>query len=459
MNNIQLIHGDCLDKLKELEDNSVDSIVTDPPYGIKFMSQKWDYEVPSVEVWRECYRVLKPGGHLLSFAGTRTYHRMAVNVEDVGFEIRDMISWLYGQGFPKSQNIGKAIDKLAGAEREVIGQKWADKYPNGPRGNSFSVGKEPDGKRTAENTLLTAPATEEAKQYEGFGTALKPACEPVVMARKPLSEGTVAKNVLKWGTGAININGCRISHNEPEKTTTRKQRSAGWNSDNCGFDSTKNNTASPSPQGRFPANLIHDGSEEVTELFPNTGKSSGGRTIKRSGGSYVGGAGDNVKEWSNEDPGYGDTGSAARFFYCAKASKTDRDEGLEEMQDKLFGQSGGAQQALKHGKTEYQKGENASTGLNTIKVRKNNHPTVKPLALMQYLVRLVTPPNGTVLDPFMGSGSTGKACVYEGFGFIGIDLEEEYVEIARARVEHAKSTLDKQTNIKAEETLNKFFSD
>ena len=302
-----LEHGDCLEVLRTMGSDSVDAIVTDPPYGLAFMGKRWDYDVPSVDIWAECLRVLKPGGHLLAFAGTRTQHRMAVRIEDAGFEIRDMIAWVYGSGFPKSHNL--------------------------------------DG------------------QHKGWGTALKPALEPITVARKPLV-GTVAANVLEHGTGALNVDGCRVGD----------------------------------ASGRWPANLIHDGSEEVVGLFP---VSKDGVAINRNRkpgtmncwmGTRAGPVGPDI--------GYGGRGSSARFFYCAKASKADRGEG-------------------------------------------NAHPTVKPTDLMRYLCRLVTPPGGLVLDPFMGSGSTGKAALLEGFQFIGIEREQQYRDIARARIKAAADELAK----------------
>ena len=287
MGMLDLRQGDCLEVLQSLDDASVDAIVTDPPYGLSFMGRKWDYDVPSKEIWEQCLRVLKPGGHLLAFAGTRTQHRMAVNIEDAGFEIRDMIAWVYGSGFPKSRNVG-----------------------------------------------------------DGWGTALKPALEPITVARKPF-KGTVANNVLTHGTGAINIDGCRVAHNEPIKIMKAQD---GGNKV-YGQSGRHEETTELKAAGRWPANLIHDGSDEVTEL----------------------------------------TGDAARFFYCAKANKKDREDG-------------------------------------------NTHPTVKPTDLMAYLCRLVTPPGGIILDPFMGSGSTGKAAMREGFSFIGIEREAEYYAIAEQRV-------------------------
>jgi site-specific DNA-methyltransferase (adenine-specific) len=371
----KLIHGDCLEKLKELADCSVDSVVTDPPYGLSFMGKKWDYDVPSVEVWKECLRVLKPGGHLLAFAGTRTQHRMAVRIEDAGFEIRDMIAWVYGSGFPKSLDVSKAIDKAAGAERKILETRTA--------AVGFDTKKEGGGGWSASVVNVTAPATEAARQWQGWGTALKPALEPITVARKPLV-GTVAANVLTHGTGALNIDGCRIG-----TTVETWPKSRAWGAGYVpGGDRSKDQTESTgkAPNGRWPANLIHDGSDEVTKLLND----------------------------------------AARFFYCAKASKKDRDEGCEGLEKReLQGMDASPREG--HGEVR----NSNSYG--------NHHPTVKPTALMRYLCRLVTPPSGIVLDPFMGSGSTGKAAAIEGFNFIGIEREESYMEIAQARINPAKT--------------------
>lgn len=334
-------HGDCLEVLRTLPDNSVDAVVTDPPYGLSFMGKRWDYDVPSVEVWAECLRVLKPGGHLLAFAGTRTQHRMAVRIEDAGFEIRDMIAWVYGSGFPKSHNL--------------------------------------------------------KDDWQGWGTALKPALEPITVARKPLI-GTVAENVLTHGTGALNVDGCRVACDwQAERGDARLRSGKQVTQDSWQGPNTKQAGSTcadrVSPQGRWPANLIHDGSDEVVGLFPKTAPSKA---------AARGGSNPNPMDWGNGRSdgqivkGHNDNGgNAARFFYCAKASKADREAN-------------------------------------------KNHPTVKPTALMQYLCRLVTPPGGTVLDPFMGSGSTGKAAMLEGFQFIGIEREAEYVAIARERIESRK---------------------
>jgi site-specific DNA-methyltransferase (adenine-specific) len=382
---INLLHGDCLEQMKTLDDNSVDSIVSDPPYGISFMAKKWDYDVPSVEVWKEAMRVLKPGGHALIACGTRTQHRMVVNIEDAGFEIRDVVSWIYGSGFPKSLNISKAIDKAAGAEREVVG---VNPYKN-IRGAQADDETQSGGKkyRFKDDMTVTAPATEAAKQWDGWGTALKPSCEFFTLCRKPLSEKTIAKNVLKWGTGGINIDGCRVG-------SPIEQQSGGWHHEHTQNDDgwKGGEQAIKNPQGRFPANLIHDGSQEVLELFPESGEKS-----------------------------------PARFFYCAKASKKDRDEGLDEFEEK------------KSRKWRDDKGMRL-TGSGNIRseMSRNNHPTVKPTALMSYLCRLITPTGGVVLDPYMGSGSTGKAAVQEGFSFVGCELDPDYYEIAKARVNHSQ---------------------
>jgi DNA modification methylase len=408
--------GDSLEVLKELEDNSVDSVATDPPYGLAFMGKKWDYDVPSVELWEQVFRVLKPGGYLLSFGGSRTYHRMVVNIEDAGFEIRDQIMWIYGSGFPKSHNIGKSVDKLLGNEREVVGSKKGQGNIPNDRGNW--------GLKPNTDVILDKGNTE----WEGWGTALKPAHEPIVMARKPLSEKTVAKNVLEYGTGGINIDGCRIKYDENNKPIPQLEKGkTKVNSNKKMFDgqSTHNSRTEAviggSLDGRFPANVIHDGSDEVTECFPKTKSGAMKREVGGYGGDSIFFNGKSVP--SNQ---YGDSGNASRFFYCAKAGRRDRDDGLGG-EYKLCGMMEDDNYAIKTG----------SGNLRETK-RKNTHPTVKPTSLMQYLIRLVTPPNGTVLDPFNGSGSTGKACAYETIGkYIGIDLDEEYINISKARIEFA----------------------
>ena len=374
---MMLLHGDCLEQMKTLPDNSVDAIVTDPPYGISFMAKKWDYDVPKVDVWQEAMRVLKPGGHALIACGTRTQHRMVVNIEDAGFEIRDVVSWIYGSGFPKSLSVSKAIDKAAGAEREVVGTK----------DNKGRVKAEGWGMSDDKADNITAPATEAAKQWDGWGTALKPACEFFTLARKPLSEKTVAANVLKWGTGGINIDGCRVGTDKIEqRRVSRVDGGSGIGAAAVGQKQAQNGITTTT-LGRFPANLIHDGSQEVMDLFPKHGRS----TKPSCSGANKNGKSIFGNNNNQQNAQYSDQGSAARFFYCPKASKKDREEG-------------------------------------------NTHPTVKPTALMAYLCRLITPAGGTVLDPYMGSGSTGKAALREGFDFIGCELDEDYYKIAQARI-------------------------
>jgi site-specific DNA-methyltransferase (adenine-specific) len=414
---VKLYLGDCLDVLRGLPDASVDSVVTDPPYGLSFMGKKWDYDVPSEAIWRECLRVLKPGGHLLAFAGTRTQHRMAVRIEDAGFEIRDMIAWVYGSGFPKSLDVSKAIDKAAGARREVIGVDTA----RAARLVNQTGKYETDGGWSAGNRSadITAPATEAARQWQGWGTALKPALEPITVARKPLI-GTVANNVLEHGTGALNVDGCRVG-NEVRYNAPAGNK-AGGNSLNMSAVGMPQDAKGSTASGRWPANLIHDGSEEVVELFPQTGPSPKQYEKTKAGWLAPGSLHIKSELQSRE---YGDSGSAARFFYCAKASCADRNDGCEGMPERMPHPPSGDGRA-------WDIAGSKSTP------RANHHPTVKPTDLMRYLCRLVTPPNGTVLDPFMGSGSTGKAAALEGFDFIGIEREVEYLNIARARIEAAK---------------------
>ena len=389
---MDIFHGNCLDHMLFMEDNSVDAIVTDPPYGLSFMGKKWDYDVPGVDIWTECLRVLKPGGHLLAFAGTRTQHRMAVRIEDAGFEIRDMIAWVYGSGFPKSLDVSKAIDKAAGAEREVVGidHRYVGMGDRAKR----ALGTIAPGKSqgfVGDPSQITAPTTDAARQWQGWGTALKPALEPITVARKPLI-GTVAANVLEHGTGALNIDGCRVGG----ESTTRIQGVAeiGFHGGNYAPG-----LQTGSEMGRWPANLIHDGSDEVLAAFPHAsgavapvrGSEASAKTANAFG-EYSGRAPSDQRDGG---------GSAARFFYCAKASRKDRNEGL-------------------HADLEARNG--------------NHHPTVKPTDLMAYLCRLVTPPGGLVYDPFMGSGSTGKAAVREGLRFAGSEMQAEYIAIARARI-------------------------
>lgn len=339
-------HGDCLQVLRTMSEASVDSIVTDPPYGLSFMGRKWDYDLPEQAVWEEALRVAKPGAHLLAFGGTRTFHRLAVSIEDAGWDIRDCVMWVYGSGFPKSHNL--------------------------------------------------------KGEWSGWGTALKPAWEPILVARKPL-DGTVAENVLRYGTGALNIDGCRVG---TETIVYPNGCGGGKNKVNrmMGGNTVNDERFRKKPwiaTGRWPANLVHDGSQEVLALFPDA-----------------------------------NFGSAARFFYCAKATKRDRDEGCDDLAGNSIGAKGnGLARSCAICCSSVLDGCDCPNRTFENPVRKNHHPTVKPTDLMRYLCRLVTPPGGVVLDPFMGSGSTGKAAIMEGFRFIGIEREQEYLDIARARIE------------------------
>ena len=410
----QIYLGNCEDELKNLPDNSVDSVVTDPPYELGFMGKSWDSSgiAYNVEMWKEVFRVLKPGGHLLSFGGSRTYHRMACAIEDAGFEIRDQIMWVYGSGFPKSLDVAKALDKMAGVEFEAK-----------PASGVGFMNSSDDGYNTTLNQLVqTGESTDEARKWKGWGTALKPAHEPIVMARKPLSEKTVAKNVLEHGTGALNIDGSRVGSDQRENAFAGRSNSfTQERTDTAAGMFSGNGKGSTIVQGRWPANFIHDGSDEVVELFPDTGKSTGGRIGKKdTSGVNIVPAG----QYEAGDPGFGDSGSAARYFYCAKTSKKDRNEGLNGFEKK-------------------RPDERTETGMGTfvekgVAKQANHHPTVKPTDLMRYLVRMVTPPNGTVLDPFTGSGSTGKAAILEGFDFVGVEQNPEYLKIAEARIKAAE---------------------
>jgi site-specific DNA-methyltransferase (adenine-specific) len=428
-------HGDCREVMATLDAASVDAIVCDPPYGLSFMGKGWDHGVPGVEFWTEALRVAKPGAHLLAFGGTRTYHRLACAIEDAGWEIRDCVMWVYGSGFPKSHDVSKAIDKAAGAEREVVGSKLGQpEYSlTDGKGGLYGGGFGANGTGQGE-CQVTAPATDAARQWSGWGTALKPAWEPIIVARKPLV-GTVAENVLTHGTGGINVDGCRVGDTVE---TWRATRSYGGGTEYA-FTHTQKGVVNSqktgkAPPGRWPANLIHDGSEDVGGLFPET-KSGGQNATSESRPGYNGG-------WRK--PGgtdYHDSGSAARFFYCAKASKADRDEGCEGLEERdRADQSAWVRKCNVCGdtfcdpKTSKPHCGHDDFSFVSPSPRRNHHPTVKPTDLMRYLCRLVTPPGGVVLDPFAGSGSTGKGAVLEGFRFIGIEREAEYVEIAKARI-------------------------
>ena len=408
-----LLNGDCIEQMQKLKDEGkqIDSVVTDPPYHLTsiverygkdgsapakdkdglyqrqargFMGKEWDGGDIAfrTDTWKLAYDLLKPGGYLLAFSASRNYHRMAVAIEDAGFEIRDQIMWIYGSGFPKSLNIGKAIDKRNGVQGDVIGTR--------------KVTSSDIGQKSGWNHLNTDRGDYEYREimneYEGWGTALKPAHEPIVMARKPL-EGSNIDNVLKYGTGAINIDGCRIQGDDTggeRKITTRKSRDENnvWTDENSGMKQEENHFADADPKGRYPANLMHDGLQE---------------------------------EW-------------ARYFYCPKTSTEERNRGLENFTAKPMAWGNQAKAELKRGNLDFKGNQGDGSKHNKVAMRLNTHPTVKPQELMKYLCRLVTPKGGVVLDPFMGSGSTGMAAKDEGFNFIGIEKEKEYFEIAEARI-------------------------
>ena len=474
-NGVTLYHSHSLFVMMSMPDNSVDSIVTDPPYGLSFMGKKWDYDVPSVQLWAEALRVLKPGGHLLAFAGSRTYHRMAINIEDAGFTIRDQIMWIYGSGFPKSMDISKAIDNRGDSqigwfgpwlrqwrkENNVTQKEIARLFPSNTGGLTGCVANwelglnmpTPDqfnricqefelpfnSLEEAEREVIgqhegdmgglggtrlgdgggdiTKSATPEAKQWEGWGTALKSAHEPIVVARKPV-EGTVAENVLKYGTGGINIDRGRIEGPPWKWGTQTDLKGGGFGSKRPSEGDVLAEDVESNPKGRWPSNIMFD-PEAAAMLDAQSGES-----VSKDGGvagwqkdGYVGG-----KYVPIDRTGHDDSGGASRFFYVAKASKADRDEGLEGFEMK----KGGIKNEAGRGFSE--------TDPYAEIMRRNNHPTVKPTELMQYLVRLVTPKGGVTFDPFMGSGSTGKGAVREGMKFIGAERDGEYVPISIARI-------------------------
>jgi len=389
MSDFTIINGNCLDEMHKLPANSVDAIVCDPPYGIEFMGNEWDRGVPGKDFWVEALRVAKPGAYLLAFSGTRTYHRLAAAIEDAGWEVRDIVTWVSSKTFPKSLDVSKAIDKAAGAEREVVGYSRGVTVEDNQGHGGFARGGVGIVQKGAE-IPVTKATTDAAKQWEGWGTALKPSCEPICMARKPL-EGTVAENVQKYGTGAINVDGCRVEAdwvNDANKRGYQGTNYVGGSPFAAGIHDKEKAIKREMPtQGRWPANLIHDGSDEVVEMFPNNVK--GGTWNRTAGARPFNNNGNPTKcQTSGSDESIG---SAARFFYCAKISKADRGEG-------------------------------------------NDHPTVKPTELMRHLVRLVCAKGGTVLDPFMGSGSTGKGALLEDCKFIGIDLNADYCKIADRRL-------------------------
>jgi len=395
--NATVFHGSNLDVLPFMADNSVDSIVTDPPYELGFMGKSWDSTgiAYNVEVWTECLRVLKPGGHLLAFGGSRTWHRMAVAIEDAGFELRDNIAWLYGSGFPKSHNISKAIDKVQGGQVKV--------------GKAFKVAgeygdrdlRDPETQGASREEMRHKADTDDAKKWSGWGTALKPAFEPVVVGRKPLS-GTIAENVLEWGVGGLNIDASRIGMTaEDKEKSANNWKPHGYESKENIYEIGIKVLASNQKEGRWPANLILD--------------------------EYTAGLLDEQSE------------DVSRFFYVAKASKRDRNEGLDELPEtqasKMTGRSEGSA-GLVRIREDGSIGENPYAGKSG--AAKNFHPTVKPTDLMRYLIKLVTPAGGVVLDPFTGSGSTGKAALLDGYQFLGIEMTDDYLPIIQGRLDWAE---------------------
>ena len=467
-----LKNGDCIKEMQKLIDDGVqvDSVVTDPPYELGFMGRSWDSTGIAFqkETWELAYKLLKPGGHLLAFSASRNYHRMAVAIEDVGFEIRDQMMWLYGSGFPKSMNVGKAFDKKLGNERVKTGVMKT-------HSNKGMIDSE---ERTAIGAgsfgqVVSEEVTIGNSEWEGWGTALKPAHEPIVMARKPLSEKSIVDNVLKHGTGAINIDECRVEGNDAKypdtnpdfkdigrqskeaigidklsfgqtenakrKKVVRKPRneSGVWTDGNSGMKAEGTQYADADPKGRFPANVMHDGSDVVQDIFPNTKSSPVG--FKGVGWKHSGNTKDEMTDLQYQNS-FNDEGSAARYFYCPKVSKSERNKGLDNFKIEKTKGGGGTSN-----NTWYEDDVNAASGkFGSEKApSKNIHPTVKPQQLMQYLCRMVTPKGGIVLDMFMGSGSTGMAAKDEGFDFIGIEKEKEYFKIAEARIEsvEVKATL------------------
>lgn len=544
MRQIKLMLGDNIESLKKLPENSIDSVVTDGPYGLTFMGKKWDYDVPSVEFWKEVYRVLKPGGHVLSFGGTRTYHRMVVNMEDAGFEIRDQIMWIYGSGFPKSLNIGKAYDKKVGNEREVIGEKDLGYKDKDKSPYSIEAGYNSNSLKGVYDI------TKGSSQYEGWGTALKPANEPICLARKPLSEKTIVDNVIKWKTGGINVDGCRIGTDDKlGRVVTAQKEKTSYSLHN----ETKEYNNSDEAGGRFPANILFDESAaEMLDEQSGISKTTADKNYKYSN-TDCSDSSNTFKSRGKYTPRE-DKGGASRFFYIAKVSKKERNLGLDgfdveinigtiklliykrkneiiwEKQDQKAKHQVDMEQSIQKVIEEYglQKMEREEWQWNTelfgnyimdqfqkeckstilmetnltmiyqilnvfiqqstkeyiamllkekmvgikfvedvekrntkvyitsvkedglvqnvsnvpliellslnIKENKCSHPTLKPINLMTYLCRLITPPGGIVLDPFMGSGSTGIAACLEGFRFVGMELDEDYFKIAEARI-------------------------
>ena len=485
--NFIVISGNNIDSLKDYPDNYFDSVVTDPPYGLGkepnaeemlrawidtgylavggsgFMGKEWDAFVPQPLFWKEIFRVLKHGGHIVAFFGTRTYDWGCMAIRLAGFEIRDCIQWVYATGFPKSHNISKAIDKMYGKEREVVGEKECG-YQVSISKKRVEEGHRPNLTNSTKKVDITIPATEEAKEWEGWGSAIKPANEPIVLARKPLEKGlSIAQNVLKWGTGAINIDGCRVSTDDIMSSGRHIQKNREYPS---GYKDINRSEYEQNSQGRFPSNFIlghHFDCEMKIEktIYTDTNEEESNEVwnchddcpIKildeQSGELKSGKMTANHNRTTNGSPNgiygkfdvnhplaetYGDKGGASRFFYVAKASQWERNFGLQEFEQKQTTGGGGG------GIGNYLEDINSASGKygSEKAPSKNIHPTVKPIKLMQYLVRMITPPNGIVLDPFAGSGTTGIACKIDGFNFVGLELSEEYTEIANSRIESFK---------------------
>lgn len=447
MSNFKVLNGNMLEIVPTLEENSFDSCITDPPYELGFMGKQWDSSGVAfqAETWKEVYRVLKPGGYLLAFGGSRTYHRIACAIEDAGFEIRDCIMWLYGSGFPKSMNIGKAMEsKLqnGSANKKDFKKLEGTKVQSGDWGiskMSSEQGFRP--KDYCEDKHFRVDKVdyknEIAKQWSGWGTALKPAYEPIIVARKPL-KGSCIDNVIKYGVGGINIDECRVPLENNELIATNigfsdTLQSDGWGTKRCITEKTD--------IGRFPANVITDGSEEVAMGMHNT-KEKNGIPYNYAGKEYDNKStsmfnGDKPQACSN----YNDGGSAMRYFYSAKASKKDRNEGLDDFEEKT---------KVYNGKSSSSSDDMKDVEKRFTTKQKNIHPTVKPTALMQYLIRLVTPKGGKILDPFAGSGSTGKAAIFENkerdanYFITMVELTPEYIPIIQARCEFAENFIDEK---------------
>ena len=469
--NTTLYSGDMNDVNSVVMDNSVDCIITDPPYELGFMGKSWDSSGIAFqkETWKHCFDVLKPGGHLLAFGGSRTFHRIACAIEDAGFEIRDTIMWVYGSGFPKSMSISKGIESRerfgnAGTRCKRLIEQSCD-------GEEFIVKQTNNG---AMGEIVEAtrkhctPTSELAKKWNGWGTQLKPAYEPIIVARKPFN-GSLVDNVIAYGVGGINIDECRVPFESTPNPATnplyRVKNGYTWNKDFNAVSATTGFSTSNSfvnDRGRFPSNLIltydETDKEEVIGGFPETKSTGGSGELSVKGGLsgkvYQGG-------WSHDKAGshiggIGDEGSASRYFYCAKASKRDRDEGLHAFFEKTKVFNGKSKESSKSIKDVEKR---FTTAL------KNYHPTVKPTSLMQYLIRLVSPKGATILDPFMGSGSTGKALMYENndrgadYKFIGVELTDEYLPIAKARILFAKGDKEPVLDTVENETTNKVQED